>query len=234
MAGSIFVLVEAIRIFRMGINDAKARWRQEVGVGVAVVAACWLVLFAISIVQGVYQDHVGFVAQVQAARNEKKACQTKCDELQSTVQQLSDANQRMKIEMSAKQAPASRPALQPATPKLRVDLTPFPSAADGLPRIIMHLWTNIPLRHPTYLVVCDRPPAELQVGGCGCGRMYSSTPDVIGNVTWNGEIIPRNRYLLFTVSDPDPVDPDYFIEVEAKSKDKEYPRCQARLQPVTP
>ena len=67
----VFAVYEILALLVRGWQDMKQRWKQNVGMGIGAAFLGYVVLFGISVVKSVYDDHQSLVAKIAELQGRK-------------------------------------------------------------------------------------------------------------------------------------------------------------------
>jgi hypothetical protein len=145
------------------------------------------------------------------------------------------------IPTAARKQPATKLAMNPkdssqpndptpkiASPKIRVDPIHREPRTDGTRLSSYHIWSDQPLTKPVFFMFCDRKIESFTMA-CGCGFATGGEVQQTLPVRVRGEILSPDFYRVYRVMQPNPVETDYFMEIDINTNGPDNPKCEVYL-----
>ena len=228
--GLIFAIEALVFLRGQGLAKLKEQWVKEGLKLVLIAIAAWVPFFLGAILQTIYVMHAE--ARTQGTKDSVAANRAMAQKVRELELELHDARLLAETQKPIIVQQPSKPSgdSAPSRPHLKLDNIPFsPAPEDGLTRTLLHIWTDAPINNAVYLVACDQTIVRKELG-CGCGVLGATVlQNPVGGLRLNGKLWDREKCFLFAVRQPNPVMPDYYIEVMLSTTEQERPRCLVQL-----
>lgn len=182
MGIGIFVLSQLLILWRRGLPTMKRQWAENVGIGIASLIGGWIVLYFLSVVVTVYNDHHDLAGRLGAVVNEKNELKQGSTVRDNNIHVLMQQDESLKSQLESCCKHPSTSNAEPRASTIRAFRRELEKGQDGLARTEFTLTSDTNIPPPlTIELEFGRP-----ISGLGSVPVPTFGAFLLGGDRWDG------------------------------------------------